>query len=135
MACTGLGATMVFSNGVTWTGRIRSIAGFREFCEILDDTALDSTGYRESCPDDLNELDPLEITFHAPEGSPRPPIAAVGDAILTFGPAESGSATLTGSGFFSEWLTPEQTPGVMADATTMWKFDNKGTPPVWGTVA
>jgi hypothetical protein len=101
--------------------------------EILDDTALDSTNYRESCPGDLAEIDPLEITFHAEGGNPRPPIGTLGDALLTFGPGGSGSATLAGSGFFSEWTTAEQTADVIADAVAMWKFDNKATPIAWST--
>ena len=101
MANTGIGATLVFSGGITFSGRWRSISGLNMTVESLDDTALNSTDYMEACPDDLISLDPVDITL---------------------------SATLVGSGFLTSATLPELAVGQKLDGSIQIKFDGKTGP-------
>lgn len=130
MAGTGVGATLTFGGSVSFSGRIRSIGGLREFVEILDDTALDADGFKESCPDDLLDSDPVEITFDFDSGTPRAPVGTLGTMTITF--SGTSPATYTGSGFFSEFTSAEMVPGQRNVATAMWKYDGK-TGPTYAT--
>lgn len=67
MANTGTGGTIAFTGAVTLAARWRSLDGLQASVEMLDDTALSTTGYKRSVPDDLADTDPIsgEIYFPA----------------------------------------------------------------------
>lgn len=130
MACTGVGATLVFSNGITYVGRYRSISGLQLSVESLDDTALDSTDYMEACPDDLASLEPLDISVAWDFRDPIPPVGDLGTITLTM-PIQTGqatAATIVGSGFITSATFPDLAVGQIMDGTMQIKFDGKTGP-------
>ena len=130
MACTGVGATLIFSAGITYTGRYRSIAGLELSVESLDDTALDSTDYMEACPDDLMALAPIDIAVAWDWVDPLPPVGTKGTITLTF-PLQTGqsvNATLVGSGFITSASFPDLAVGQIMDGTLQVQFDGKTGP-------
>lgn len=134
MAGTGQGATLTFSGNISFTVSPRSIGGLRQFVEILDDTNLSSTNYKESCPDDLIDTDPLEFEwyFDSSDDPAEPPVGTTGTLVLTFAPGGSSASSITGTGFISEWTSPEQNIGERTVASAQFKFDGK-TEPAYST--
>ena len=126
MAVTGLGATFVLATNPV-SMRIRSIAPAREFVEILDDTALSSTGYKEWVPDDIADWDTFELEFYY-DGTMLLPVAKPQTATLTFAKSDVGAASgaiLAGTGFFSDGATPIQEVSQRNLMTGTWKWDGK----------
>jgi len=128
--CTGLGSTLVFSSGITFTGvRWRSIDGIRTFVESLDDTALDSSGYMESCPDDLADTDPIAVEAYW-DFAKAAPVGSVGTITITFAlqPGQATPASITGTGYIVDASTPPLAPGQRLIGNLTIKFDGKTGP-------
>lgn len=130
MSSTGIGATLVFSNGISFSGvRLQNIGELRRYVEVLDDTALDSAGFYENCPDDLEKIDPFTVTIYF-DGKKVPPVGDVGDVILTFPKlaSESVAAKVSGTCFLNESSTPELVAGTRMMANFSVQFDGKTGP-------
>lgn len=130
MGSTGIGATLVFSNGISFEGvRIQNIDALRRYVESLDDTALDASGYYEQCPDDLLKVDPLNVVFFY-DGKKLPPVGNVGDVLLTFPKLanESVAAKVSGTCFINEHSMPELVAGQRMTMSLAIQFDGKTGP-------
>lgn len=128
---TGLGATVVFSGGITaYTGRIKSISGLDKSIEPLDDTALDAAGFYESVPDDLAKAAPITIQYFWDYKKAEPSLGTVGTITIT-APLQSGQTTpltLSGSGYITRIVQPELTTGQRLMGTIEIQFDGKTGP-------
>lgn len=127
---TGLGAVLGFSDGISLDGiRVKTIGAHRESVDSLDDTALDSAGFYESCPDDLAKVDSIPVEAYA-DLKKSIPVGVVGTITLTFPkqPGQSTNAVLTGSGYITDASTPPLAPGqrLMSNFNVM--FDGKTGP-------
>lgn len=132
MANTGIGATLVLSGGSTFSARWKSIGGFNQSVGALDDTALDSTDYKEMVADDLAEIEPISVEFFAALGTTPPAVGTVCTATITMPkqPGQNTAATLTGSAIITRLQQPELSVGSRLMATIELQFDGK-TGPVW----
>lgn len=130
MAKTGIGGVLTFSTGITLTGlRYKSIGGFRESIDSLDDTALDSVGFYESCPDDLSKVDSISVEAYA-DFKKQIPVGDVGTITITF-PQLAGEATaavLTGTGYITDATLPPLAPGQRLMTNFNFVFDGKTGP-------
>ena len=132
---TGLGASVS-----TWSGggtvanwRFTSIGGMSQSVEVLDDTALDSSGFMEMCPSGLKSCEPLELECYWEFDEALPTIGDVGTIVIDFPLQEddtSPARTLNGSGFISSISTPTLTPNGTTVGTITVQFDGK-TGPTW----
>lgn len=127
---TGIGASLVFSAGITYSGfRVQSIGAIARMVEDLEDTALDSAGFYELCPDDLEKIDPIDVTIYF-DGKKAPPVKSVGTVTITL-PTQHGQATpaiISGTGYIKRREIGELTAGVrMMDSITV-QFDGKTGP-------
>lgn len=130
MAKTGIGGTIVFSSGITLTGlRYKSIGGFRESIDSLDDTALDSSGFYESCPDDLSKIDAISVEAYA-DFKKSIPVGDVGTITITFPKlaGEGVAATLSGTGYIADSTTPPLAAGQRLMTNFNVVFDGKTGP-------
>jgi hypothetical protein len=127
---TGIGASLVFSGGITYTGfRIQSIGAIAEMVEALEDTALSSDGFYESCPDDLAKVDPFDAVVYA-DFTKQAPLASVGTITLNM-PLQEGQtvpAKVIGSGYVSRRERPELAAGTRLTETVQVTFDGKTGP-------
>ena len=128
MAATGTGAVATITGDAAFTVRWRSITGLREFVETLDDTALNTTNYRQSCPDDLKDTDPIELEYFFDGTKAAVPVGTKGTLTIDFPVTAdlnpgSTAAELSGSGFIVEATSPTLTPGERLIARLQWKFD------------
>lgn len=134
MACTGIGSTLVFSGGISFTARWRSIGGLRESVEDLEDTHLGTTDYYEYCPDDLKEADPMDFEFYWDDTAPEvPPTGVLGTATIVIpgaAPSSSNDTTISGSCYIREFTTPPLAAGERKIATGQIKFDGKTGPSI-----
>lgn len=131
MANTGIGATIVFSNGVSFAANWRSIGAAHVFVDQLDDTSLSSSGYMEAVPDDLKQIDPIDIEFYWDATDNAMSVVGVPCTITITGSLQSGQTTpftIAGSGFINDLNTPEQAPGTRLMATMQVRFDGKTGP-------
>ena len=119
MACTGVGSTMTFSSGITFTSRIKSIAGLRRTVEALDDTALNSTDYKEFCPDDLAEIETVTVEFYY-EGK-LPDAGDLGSVNLSI----VDGSVFSGTAFVEEVSSPDLEVGVRMMGQLVLRFDGK----------
>lgn len=130
MAKTGLGAVLAFSAGIALSGiRVKTIGGHRESVDSLDDTALDSAGFYESCPDDLAKVDSIPVETYA-DLKKTIPVGAVGMITITF-PKQDGQSTnavLTGSGYITDSTTPPLAAGQRLMTAFNIMFDGKTGP-------
>ena len=130
MAKTGIGGTLVFSDEIALTGlRYKSIGGLRESIDSLDDTALDSVGFYESCPDDLSKVDSIAIEAYA-DFKKTIPVGTVGTITITFPKltGEAVSAVLTGTGYITDATLPPLAPGQRLMTNFNFVFDGKTGP-------
>lgn len=130
-ANTGIGATVVWAGTTSFTARWRSVGGLAKFVDELEDTALDSAGYMEVVPDDLAQVDPIDIEAYF-DGTTDPPIGETGSLTITF-PLQAGQSTaykISGTGFFSREETPELAAGQRLLRTLQFRFDGKTGPAI-----
>ena len=126
---TGLTATLIFSAGISFTARVRSISPVARFVEALEDTALDASGFHEVVPDDLAKVDAFDVEIFW-DGKKVPPLGTVGTITIGF-PVQTGQATaagLSGTGFIDRFETPELTPGVRLMQKLSIQWDGKTGP-------
>ena len=131
---TGLGASVS-----TWSGggtvanwRFTSIGGMSQSVEVLDDTALDSTGHQEYCPSGLKSVEPLELECYWEFDEALPTVGTVGSFIILF-PLQEDDTTqggISGTGYISSVSTPTLTPNGTTVGTITVQFDGK-TGPTW----
>lgn len=130
MANTGVGATLVLSGASTFSGSWKSISGFRQTVDTLDDTALSSNDYYEFVPDDLLKIDPITVELYGNVKETAPVVGAVPTVTITF-PLQSGqtvAATLTGTAIITEFSQPELAIGQRLMSTLGLQFDGKTGP-------
>lgn len=128
---TGLGATIAFTGGVTIMGRVRSIGGLHASVESLDDTALSSSGFHESVPDDLAQTDPITVDGYWDATVNL--LSAIGTVctITITGALQSGQSapcTIVGTGYIADVQLPEHAPGTRLTAAIQVKYDGKTGP-------
>lgn len=127
---TGLGATAVFSGDITLTGlRVKSISPVIQQIAELDDTALDSVGYYEKCPDDLATAESVELEVYA-DLKKVIPVGTVGTLTITFPlqDTQTVAATVSGTGWISRDSKPQLAAGSRLMQTLVWTFDGKTGP-------
>lgn len=130
MSNTGLGATLVFSNGISFEQiRYRSIDPLSRTVDDLDDTALDSAGFYEFVPDDLLRAGDVNVEHYA-DFKKDPPLAVPGTITITMPlqPNQSTRATISGSGYIKESRTPTLVAGQRLLSSLVIKFDGKTGP-------
>ena len=128
---TGIGATLLFSGGISYTSRWRSVSGLGMFVDDLEDTALDSAGFFETVPDDLAQTDMIDIEVYF-DGKKSVPLGTVGILTITF-PLQAGQSTpfkISGSGYISREETPELAAGQRLIRNVQFKFDGKTGPTI-----
>lgn len=127
---TGIGASLVFTGGISYSGfRIQSIGAINRSVDDLDDTALDSEGFYEMCPDDLERIGAIDVTLYL-DGTKDPPIGTVGTITLTLPtqPGQSTPARYTGTGYIKRREVSELSAGTrLMEAITV-QFDGKTGP-------
>ena len=130
MANTGIGATLVLSGGSTYSARWRSISQFNQVVAALDDTALDSTDYKEFVADDLAEIDPITVETYANLALTPPTVGATCTVTITFPkqPNQTTAATLTGTAIITRFSQPELSVGNRLMSTLEFQFDGKTGP-------
>lgn len=130
MPNTGIGATLVLSGGSTYSARWRSISAFSQTVTALDDTALDSTDYKEFVPDDLAEIDPITVEHYTNLSATPPVVGAVCTVTITFPkqPSQNTAATLTGTAIITRFNQPELSVGNRLMSTIEFQFDGKTGP-------
>lgn len=103
--CDGNGAIISFAlTGAV--GRTISIAGYREYVEVIDDTDLADTE-EQAKPGKLKRRDAFEVQFFVdPEAIPRPGVSDT--CTLTYPPGENqtNGPTETGKAFITEVTRP-----------------------------
>lgn len=127
---TGLGATAVFTGAIDLTGlRVKSISPLIQQIAELDDTALDSAGYYEKCPDDLATTESVELEIYA-DLKKVIPVGVVGTITITFPiqDTQTVGATITGTGWISRDSKPQLAAGSRLMQTLVWTFDGKTGP-------
>ena len=121
MAGTGIGSTITFSGDFNITASIQSIGQAAEFVDVLDDTGLATQNYRSSCPDDLAQLESLDVNVFW--NGARPAVGAEATATLTFAEATlANGATITGKAFVERVQYPNLASGELMVATVTLKF-------------
>lgn len=130
MANTGIGATLVLSGGSTFSGRWRSISAFDQSVAALDDTALDSSDYKEYVADDLAEITPLTVELYANLSATPPTVGSTCTVTITFPkqPSQNTAATLTGTAIITRFTQPELSVGNRLMSTLELQFDGKTGP-------
>lgn len=127
---TGIGASLVFSGGISYSGfRVMSIGPIGRAVDDLDDTALDSAGFYELCPDDLERIDPIDVQIYL-DATKQPPVASVGTITITL-PTQDGQSTaaiVTGTGYIKRREIGELAAGVRLMETVTVQFDGKTGP-------
>lgn len=130
MPNTGLGATIVFSGGITsYAGRIYGISAVEDSVELLDDTALDASGYKEFVPDDLAQAGEVTLDVRWDHKIAPPAIGSVGTAVITFAKGTgSTAATVTGSAIIRRIQRPAQQIGQRQVGQITFQYDGKTGP-------
>lgn len=128
---TGLGGIVVFSGAISLDGlRYRTIGEGNESVDELDDTALDSDGFYESCPDDLHKFDVVTLEVYA-DLTKVIPVGTVGTITITMAKQDNQTtaATLTGTGYImSATKLPNHAAGQRLMQRLSIKFDGKTGP-------
>lgn len=129
---TGIGASLAFSNEISYAGfRVQSIGAVAEYVDDLDDTALDSAGFYESCPDDLLKVDPFDVTVYSDMTKDvTAQIGKVGTITLTMPlqPNQTTAAKIIGTGYLTRNEHPELAAGTRLTNSITVKFDGKTGP-------
>lgn len=137
MSKTGIGAAVAFTGNISFAARWLGIRGIRQGIETLDDTALDSTNFKEKCPSDLKDLDPIELEVYWDYLLDLPPIGTTGTMTITF-PTQGASTagTITGSAFLVDFSMPDlTTDDTQLTGTITVQFDGKTEPAFTQAVA
>ena len=131
MANTGIGATAVFTGGISDSIVVRDIGPLVVNVEDLDDTSLASTGFMESVPDDLASVERVTL-----EGFAENTTDWVGNRgtsctlTITYATAsgEVTPASVTGSGYIGQVTEPQHSVGARPMRLLEFKFDGKTGP-------
>ena len=131
MANTGIGATAVFTGGVTDSIVARDIGPPVAGVEDLDDTSLASTGFMESAPDDLASIERVTIEGFAENGTHWiGNLKTLCTLTITYalGPNDTTPASITGSGYIAQVSEPQHSISQRPLRSLEFKFDGKTGP-------
>lgn len=137
MSIKGTGASIAFTflapnNGLSLVGRYRQIGGLQESVDVLDDTALSSTGYTEKLPGDLIDAAGIACEIFSDPDSP-PPLGKPATIVITFQPpvGKTNGARLSFSGFISERNSGDLAPNQIVAGSYTVVPDGKTTKPTF----
>ena len=129
MAAVGTGITITSAASFVWEVIDSPTQG--ESREAIDVTSHNSTNYRTFIPGDL--IDGGELSFSVmldPDNSPMPLSSAAEEFVVTFPTSLTNGATLTFTGFLTEWSwTAPLEDKMTADITI--KIDGNVGEPTW----
>jgi len=130
MSKTGIGTAIAFSGGLSYTGRWLAVRGMQQMIEILDDTALASTNFKEYVASDLKDMPEIEIDLYWDYTATLPTIGTAGTLTITFpkqGATTAGS--MQGSAIIANFQMPDlTTEDTQLIGTLTVKFDGKTEP-------
>lgn len=132
---TGTTITMVFlapNASQTFTAKYRQIGAIPRSVEVIDDTHLGSTGYREKRPGDLKDVEPIECEIFANPGV-EVPLGKPATITITYppGPGQTNGPVFTASAFLSQDSGAAASPGAQMISTYQLVIDGKTTKPAW----
>lgn len=121
MGATGSGSTIV-AVGTTFAGRVMKIGSWNLSIPVLDDTALDTTGYEEYCFGELVKHDGIEIEVLSDSADDTLPILG---EIKTWTLTMPSGKTIAGTGGISAVQSSELEAGVRRKYQFTLQFDGK----------
>lgn len=136
----GNGATVAFSGGMTFAAECQVFGQFDPAIPAVDITKLSTANYQEFAPGRVMEHGPIPITilwdgskaaaiYNGNHGTRI--IGRAGTLTLTYPKtalASAAGASVTGTGFFTKFPTPELQSNGLMTTVAMWQFDGQ-TPP------
>lgn len=131
MANTGIGATIVFTGGVSSSLVARDIGPVVVNVDDLDDTSLASTGYMETVPDDLASIERVAVESFAENGTNWiGNLKTICTVTITYALAagETTPAQIAGSGYIAQASEPQHSIGQRPMRNLEIKFDGKTGP-------
>lgn len=130
MSRTGNQSTLTLSGGFSARWETIEPMGFK--IDELNNSYLGSTGYEEIQPADLKDPGGFKVTFQY-AGS-EPTVGSVETATLVFY-SSTGSRTLTGTGFVTEFVPPKLENNQKQLGELTFRFNGApggtGTKPTW----
>lgn len=133
----GTGTTIAFvfaapNNNLSFAAKYRQIGGLGRSVEVLDDTTLSSTGYREKRPGDLKDTDPIDCEIFA-DMDKEIPLGLKATITITYPPksGQTNGAVFTATGFISQDSGASAAPGAQMQSTYQLTIDGKDTKPTW----
>lgn len=132
---TGTVISLVFlapNASTTFTAKYRQIGAIPRNVEVIDDTHLGTTGYREKRAGDLIDVDPIDCEIFANPGK-EVPLGKVATITITYppGPGQTNGPVFTASGFISQDSGAAASPGAQMVGTYQLVLDGKTTKPAW----
>lgn len=130
MSSTGVGASLAFTSGLSFTARWRSVDAIRITNESLEDSSLASTNFMEFVPDDLDDVEEITIEFYFDATDSLPVRRTTGTLTITFPlqDSQTSNATLVGTGFITAVDVPPLAVGERLIGSLTFKFDGKTEP-------
>lgn len=132
---TGNGATLTFSS-TTFSVPIKVLVPPEWSIDVLDVSALSTTGFEKKIASDLKKVTPVTYDFYWDTGKSLPTIAGTAETITITFPLRSGAggegtaANLAGTGFISGIKFPQLANGEVQMGTITLQFDGS-TGPAW----
>ena len=131
---TGHGATAAFSSSTGYDNYLFTTIGLGgSTIPTIDTTHLGTTGFRTYIPGDLKDTNEISFGFRfdpEDQSAATLPVGTVQTLTITW-PNSGGlatEATLTGTGFVTDYQFPELTTDTVQDGTMTFKFDGTTGP-------